>query len=216
MTPFEKAIQHENSGEYGKARELLEQCAASQCHDEGDLAFHLGWCLENDTNGDRAYVLRLYEQAFAQAPSPVVRVNSAFRSGWVLMQDRDHDRAEASFYKAIELAERMHLDHELYHYSLFWRAVCLENKGQYLKAIESHKLVQRLSLILSPESRYREIICHNQVGRYDAALGACRSFPAHVPDGFDSHRYAVLYDLVKKEEATLISCLGRDSGTGIF
>jgi len=210
-TLFTKAIAHVNAGEFSKARGLFEQCVAEQCHDQGDLAFHLGWCLENDPDGDRIAVLRYYEQAFVQAPALVTRVNSAFRSGWIVMQDRDHERAESFFQKAVELAERVHLDNELYHYALFWRAVCLENKGQYLSAIEHHKRVQRLSPVLSPESRYREIICHNQVGRYEEALGACRSFLAHAKEGLGSHRYAELHDLVKKEEAMLIRCLGQNT-----
>ncbi len=201
------------AGEFSKARELLEQCAAVQCHDQGDLAFHLGWCLENEPDGDRLIVLQHYENALAEATSLIVRVNSAFRSGWVLMQGRDHERAEASFRKAVELAERSHLDHELYYQALFWHAVCLENKGLYLDATQRHKLVQRLSPILAPESLYREIICHNQVGQYEEALMLCRSYLASAPAGFDPRRYVELCDLVRKEEVLLERCLGEDSAS---
>jgi len=206
-TLFAKAVEHEMAGEFSKARELLEQCAAVQCHDQGDLAFHLGWCLENEPDGDRLSALQHYEQAFAEAPALVTRVNSAFRIGWVLMQDRAHERAESAFRKAVELAERSHLDHQVYHYALFWYAVCLENRGQYLDAVERHRLVQRLSPVLAPESCYREIISHNQVGQYEEALMLCRSYPASAPEGFDPLRYAELYNLAKKEEALLVLCL---------
>jgi tetratricopeptide (TPR) repeat protein len=208
MTLYEKAVQFENAGEFGKAFELLKLCLAGNGHDRGDLAFHMAWCLENDTNGDRSSALQYYEQAFAEARSLAVRVNSAFRSGWVLMQERDHERAEAAFRKAAALAERSHLDNELYHNALFWHAVCLENKGQYLDAVERYRLVQQLSPILAPESRYREILCHNQVGRYEEALALCRACSAQAPAGFDQRRYAELYDLAKKEEALLVRCLG--------
>ena len=208
-TLFDKAVEQEAAGEFNKALGFLEQCAATQCYDQGDVAFHLGWCLENIADGDRAIVLRYYEQAAAESSSVMTRINGSFRAGWVLMQDRDHERAEAAFRKAVELAERSHLDHELYHYALFWHAVCLENKGQYLDAAESHRLVQRLSPVLAPESRYREIICHSHVGRYEEALGVCRTYPALAPAGFDPRRYAELYDLAKKEEALLVRCLGK-------
>jgi tetratricopeptide (TPR) repeat protein len=216
MTLFTRAVELEKTGEFGKAREFLEQCAAVQCHDRGDVAFHLGWCLENEPDSDRIAVLQHYELAFAEAPALVTRVNSAFRSGWVLMQDRDYERAEVSFRKAVELAERSRLDGELHHHALFWHAVCLENKGQYLDAVQRHRLVKRLSPVLAPESRYREILCHNQVGRYEEALALCRAYPSLAPAGFDPRRYSELYDLAKKEEALLVRCLGGDiAGKGV-
>jgi len=210
-TLFESALRHEIAGEYEKALDYLRQCQSELGHDRGDLAFHLGWCLENIAASDRALVLRYYEQATAESSSDITRVNGAFRAGWVLMQDRDHEKAEAAFRKAIDLAEQSHLNNELYHTALFWHAVCLENRGQYLDAAQRHRLVQQLAPLLAPESRYREIICHNQVGRYDEALAVCRTFPAQAPAGFDPRRFAELYDVTKKEEALLVQCLGEDT-----
>jgi tetratricopeptide (TPR) repeat protein len=210
MTPFGKAIQLENAGEYGKARELLEQCAAVQCHDQGEVFFHIGWCLEQDPQGDRALVVSNYEQAAAKAPTGLTRVNAFFRAGWVLLHEGQYERAEDSFRHAVSLAEQHHPDHELYRQALFWHASCLENLGQYLDAAERHRLVQRLSPTLAPESHYREIICRNQVGRYEDALTLCRAYPAQAPANFDPRRYAELYDLVKTEESLLRRCVGED------
>lgn len=209
-TPFEAALRHENAGEYRKALDYLRQCRSEQNHDRGDLAFHIGWCLENDRDGDGAEVLRCYEQASSEASSLEVRVNGSFRAGWVLMQKSEYRKAAEAFKKAVDLAEQSHLDHDLCHHALFWFAVCLEHLGQYLDAARYHKIVQNRSSILASESRYREIICHNQVGRFDAALQACREFPKQEPAGFDPRRHAELHDLAKKEEALLVRCLSED------
>lgn len=210
MTPFEKAVQYENAGEYGKALELLRQCLSEDGHDKGNLYFHCGWCLENDRSGDRSMAVRFYDQASGEAASVLVRVNGSFRAGWILLQEKDYGKAAAAFKQAISIAEQMYLDHDLYHQAAFWYAVCLEHLGQYIEAAVRYAAVQRLSASLAPESRYREIICHNQVGRYEAALRVCRSFPEHAPDGFDSNRYAELRELVKNEESLLLRCLSED------
>jgi tetratricopeptide (TPR) repeat protein len=206
---FEAALQHENAGEYEKALEYLKQCQSEQSHDRGDLAFHIGWCLENDRDGDRAEVLRYYERAYSEASSPAVRVNGSFRAGLVLMQNGEYKKAAEAFKKAEDLAEQSHLDHDLCHHVLFWHAVCLEHLGQYLEAARCHGLVQRRSSVLAPESRYREIICHNQVGHFEEALRVCREFPKQGPASFDPQRYAELRNLAKKEAALLVRCLGR-------
>jgi tetratricopeptide (TPR) repeat protein len=210
-TLFETALGCEQAGEFDKARHFLEQCAVSECCDKGDLAFHLGWCLENTADSDRSLVLGYYEQAAEEASSDATRTNSLFRYGWVLMQNRNHEMAEVAFRKATDLAERSHLDDELYHTALFWHAVCLEYRGQYIAAAERHRKVRRLSPLLAPESCYREIICHNQVGRYDDALAVCRTFPAQAPAGVDHGRFAELYEAAKKEEALLVRCIDEDA-----
>ncbi len=209
-TLFEAALQHENAGEYEKALDYLRQCQSEQGHDRGDLAFHIGWCLENDRDGDRAEVLRYYEQASGEASSVEVRVNGSFRAGWVLMRDKDYGKAAAAFKKAIFIAEQIHLDHDLYHQTVFWYALCLEHLGQYLEAAQRYGAVQRLSASLAPEAGYRELLCHNQVGRYDESLRVCGTFPVQAPGGFDPRRYAELYELVKKEENLLHQCLAED------
>jgi tetratricopeptide (TPR) repeat protein len=206
-TLFEAALRHEKAGEYDKALDYLRQCQSELSHDRGDLAFHIGWCLENGRDGDGDEVLRYYEQAFSEASSPVVRVNGSFRAGWVLMQNNEYKKAADAFKKAEDLAEQSHLDHDLCHHVLFWHAVCLEHLGQYLEAARYHDLVQRRSSVLAPESRYREIVCHNQVGHFEEALRVCREFPKQGPAGFDPLRYALLRQQVKKEEVLLLSCI---------
>src|SRR3990172_1184097 len=103
---FKKAVKHEKAGEFVEAHRLLERSRAEQCHDPGDIAFHLGWCLENISGGDRALAVRFYEEAAVKASTDLARTNSLFRAGWVLMQDGDHDRAEAFFRRAVDLAAR--------------------------------------------------------------------------------------------------------------
>jgi tetratricopeptide (TPR) repeat protein len=207
---FEAALQHENAGEFEKALAFLRLCQSEQGHDRGDLAFHVGWCLENDHDGDRAEVLRCYEQASREASSLEVRVNGSFRVGWILMQEKDYGKAAAAFKKAVSIAECSHRDHDLYHQAAFWCALCLEHLGQYLEAAQLYIAVQHLSASLAPEAGYREILCHNQVGRYDESLRVCGSFSAQSPGGFDTRRYAELYELVKKEEILLNRCLAED------
>jgi tetratricopeptide (TPR) repeat protein len=209
-TLFEAALQHENAGEYAKALDYLRQCQYEQCHDGGDLAFHIGWCLENEREGDREEVLRYYERASSEASSVEVRVNGSFRAGWVLMQEKDYGKAAAAFKKAVSIAEQMHFDHDLYHQAVFWNALCLEHLGQYLEAAQRYGAVQRVSASLAPEAGYRELLCHNQVGRYDESLRVCGTFPVQSPSGFDPRRYAELYELVKKEEHLLHRCLDED------
>ena len=210
MTHYESAIQYENAGEYGKALEIFQRCLTGGGHDKGDLAFHLGWCLEHDPEGDRASVLQYYDQAFASAPSLVMRVNSAFRSGWVLLQGKEEEKAAAAFQRVIALAEQENFDHDLYHQALFWSAVCLERQGRYLEAAHQYGVVQRLSADLVPESCYRLIVCCNQVGKFESALEACRAFPLDVPSGSDPRRFSELSALVRKEESLLLQCLSED------
>jgi len=211
MTLYEKAVQYENAGEFGKAFELLRQCLSARCHDEGEIHFHLGWSLEQDPKGDRAAIVSSYEQAAVKAPAILMRVNAFFRAGWVLLHEREYARAAGSFRCAVDLAERSGLDHDLLPQALHWGAVCLEQTGQYLEAAAHYARVQGLSPLLAPESHYREILCHNQVGQYAEALAVCRSFPGAAPEGFDAARYSELLAQVRKEETLLVRCLAEES-----
>ncbi len=210
MTPFEKAIHHENAGEYDKAAELLRQCLSERGHDEGEIYFYLGWCLEQDPKGDRAAVVSSYEQAAVKASEVLMRVNAFFRSGWVLLHEREYERAAGSFRRAVDLAARSSLRHDLVHQAIHWSAVCLEQTGQYLEAAACYARVQGLSPLLAPESSYREILCRNQVGQYAEALAVCRSFPGAAPEGFDAARYSELFAKVRQEEALLARCLAEE------
>ncbi len=204
-TLFHQALTLEYEGRFAEAFELFQKCFADPTFDEGDISFHCGWCLENEKKQHQA--LMLYAKAAELTRIPSCKLNSYFRSGWVLMHEKDFVKAADMFRYAIEYGELVHLQNETYEHAVYWYALCLESQGLYLEALKWYRLAQAASMQLDPESRYRQIVCLNQVGLFNDALNVCRTFDAPAPDDFDNQRYETLRNEVRKEREMLEACL---------
>lgn len=211
---FQAALDCEAAGEFRKAYELLTQCLSDTGRAPGEIAFHRGWCLENCADADRERAIGFYEQAAEKASDDALKSNACFRSGWLLLQQKEHGKAASSFKKVLDLARQAQIDSDLYHQTLFWYAVCLEHLGRYIEAAHCHDTVRQLSSKLSPESVYRKILCHNQVGNYEAAAAECRWFQRECPEGFSPSRFDQLAELIKKEELLLSRSLKESQPVG--
>jgi tetratricopeptide (TPR) repeat protein len=109
--------------------------------------------------------------------------------------------------RALASAESAGLRHELCGHALYWRSGCLENQGFYFEAIAGYQKTARNTPGLAPECDFREIVCLNHIGRYEEALGVCRSLGAEPPAGFDPRRFEEIRDAVEGERALLERCL---------
>ena len=204
---FDRAVWLEQSGAYSEAFELLEECLREEHPGTGEVLFHIGWCLEHVSGGSgRAF--QSYKDASNSLSPSATRVNCFFRMGWLLLHEKDYATAARMFRRAIDDAERIDLETNLYHNAVYWYAVALENQSLFLNALEGYRLVQRLSAQLNPEARYREMCCLNQVGLFEDALRVCQSFQEEPPAGFAVSRYAELRTLARTEATLLIRCLG--------
>ena len=117
---FDQAIKLESEGHYSRALKLFEILLKSNGHDKGDLLFHCGWCLENLNSENKETILKFYDKAAQTTTIPISRMNSYFRSGWLMMQEKDYQGANSYFHKAMAIHEEEWVDDELYHQSLYW------------------------------------------------------------------------------------------------
>lgn len=204
---FEEALNLERQGAYARALEIFRELSSVAEVDRGDMLFHCGWCLENDPDGDREEALRYYQLAAETAVNPVVRMNSHFRAGWLLLHDRDYAAAAAAFHQAITLHEHHPVHEGIYQDAVYWYALSLEMQGMYLAAIRWYEKAREISPRLNPESRYRQILCLNRVGAFEEALALCHTFDHDPPKGFDIDRYRELCHLVAQERQMLETSL---------
>ncbi len=204
-TMFHQALTLEYEGRFADALELFERCLDDPTFDEGDLHFHCAWCLENEKRMREA--LLRYARAADLTRIPSCKINSFFRSGWILMHEKDTVQAAEMFRNAVDYGELVGLKNETYRQGLYWYAVCLEAQGRCLEALTWYRLAQASSPQLDPESRRRQLACLVHVGLYDEALDVCRTFDAPCPEEFDAERYAALQAEVENERAILEACL---------
>jgi tetratricopeptide (TPR) repeat protein len=204
-TMFHQALTLEYEGRYADALALFRRCLDDPTFDEGDIVFHCAWCLENEKRVSEA--LRLYAHAAETTQIPSCKINCFFRSGWILLHEKDHAQAAEMFRRAIDYGDLVGLKNETYQHALYWYAVCLETLGRYLEALTWYRLAQAASPQLDPESRLRQLMCLVHVGMYDEALEVCRTFDAPCPEDFAEERYAVLQAEVQKERTLLEASL---------
>jgi tetratricopeptide (TPR) repeat protein len=204
-TMFHQALTLEYEGRFAEALELFERCFEDPTFDEGDLYFHRAWCLENQNRKREA--LLLYARAADLTRIPQCKINCLFRSGWILMHEKDAVQAAQMFRSAIDYGDLVELKNETYRHALYWYAVCLETQGRPLEALTWYRLAQASSPQLDPESRRRQLACLVHVGLYDEALDVCRTFDAPCPEDFTPERYAALRTEVENERAILEACL---------
>ena len=202
-----QATKLEREQKYAEALVLFQQLRRGNRGDVGEILFHCGWCLERLDEGNRRRALRYYGKASQCLPVSPSLVNTYFRMGWLAFHDKDYAAASPSFLRAIDEAERIHLQTDLYHNSVYWYAVSLESQGLFLEALKWYRLTIRVAPLFEPEARYREICCLNQIGEFEDALIRCHSFHPESPSGFDTHRYEELRSLVEAETTLLIGCL---------
>lgn len=200
-TLYHRALALEHEGRFAEAFRLFEQCAEDATFDEGDLAFHCGWCLENA--GETARALEFYERAASLARVPACKLNSYFRAGWLLMHAKETIAAADFFRYVVDYGDLVDLRNDAYQHGMYWYAHCLEVSGRYLDALTWYRRVQELAPQLDPESRLRQIFCLVHTGQFNEALNVCRTFDAPVPEGFDPQRYTALRDVVGTEHRML-------------
>jgi hypothetical protein len=70
-----------------------------------------------------------------------------------------NQQAIEAFKNAIQIGHSEGNYESIYQEALYWCAVCLESEKTYLDAIYLYRAVQDISILLNPESRYREIKC---------------------------------------------------------
>jgi tetratricopeptide (TPR) repeat protein len=208
---YSEAITAERLGKFALALQMFLETIEQGTDDEGELYFHCGWCLEQDDRGNKLKALFYYQKAAIYAHSPACKINGFFRAGWLLMQSKEFAKAATMFRSAVDYGELVDVRTEAYHHAAFWYASCLESLALYLDAIRWYRFVEALDPRLDPESRYREIICLNQVGSFEEAYRVCLSFESPSSADFDRQRYDDLCALVKKEKEILYACLSESS-----
>jgi tetratricopeptide (TPR) repeat protein len=204
-THLHQALVLEQDGRFSEALELFLRCLDDPAFDEGDMHFHCGWCLENVSRKQEA--LHRYAHAAALTRIASCKLNSFFRSGWILMHDRNYLQAGVMLYRAVEYGDLVNLKNETYQHAMYWYAHCLEVQAHYLEALQWYRLVGQLAPQLDPESRFRQIHCLIRIGRFEEALRVCETFDAAPPAAFDDLRYIVLRTEVLNERTMLESAL---------
>lgn len=204
---FDLALLYEQQSDYRRAYQLFQECIYKEGVDSGDVFFHCAWCLEQSGESDPQKVIALYRKAARQTRISIVRMNSYFRAGWILLQERHYRKAGEYFRKVVELAERHQDWNDISCNALYWYALTLENQGHYLEALRWHRKVQSLSERFLPESRFRELLCHVRIGAFEEALHVCQKFTEPPPPGFDPNRYLELQQQVEQEKQLLEAAL---------
>ena len=210
LSLYEQALKYEREGNYARAFNLFQECLAGQEYERGDLLFHCGWCLEQEDSRDMRQALSFYREAAETGENLTCKMNSLFRAGWLLMHEKDYPAAAEYYHRVIRLGNAAAICDEIYHNALYWLAVSLEAQGQYIEALKCYRAVQKISALLNPESRFREINCLNQIGSFSEALTVCKSFEEPPPTGFDEARYRELRALADKEYRALETCLSEE------
>lgn len=210
LSLYEQALEYERQGNYTRAFNLFHECLERQECDRGDILFHCGWCLEQEDGRDVRQALSFYREAAEASENITCKMNSLFRAGWLLMHEKDFTLAAQYYLRAIRLGDRATAFDEIYQSALYWLAVSLEAQGQYIEALKCYRAVQKITPLLTPESRFREINCLNQIGSFAEALAVCRSFEEPPPAGFDEARYRELRALAIRECQMLETCLSEE------
>lgn len=201
------AISLEQKRDYAGAFVLFQQLRRKNQSEIGEVLFHCGWCLEQLGEANRWRAIQYYRKASRCLTASPLLVNTFFRTGWLSFHDKDYAAAASSFFRAIGEAERINLQTDLYHNSVYWYAVSLESQGLFLEALKWYRLAIRVAPLFEPEARYREICCLNQIGAFEDALAGCHAFQSEPPAEFNLNRYKELRSLAEAEATLLTRCL---------
>jgi len=203
---YDLAVNFKQAGYFKVAYPMFRECLEDSEQDYGNILFQCGWCVEHLDEIDNSLAVSYYLRAGAESADAVCRMNGFFRAGWLLMHFNRNEQAIEAFKNAIQIGHSEGNYDSIYQEALYWSAVCLESENRFLDAIYLYRVVQDISAILNPESRYREIKCLLTVGLFDEALQICKSFDILTPPGFSSERYNELKNLVEKEKVLLSEC----------
>lgn len=173
--------------------------------DKADLYFHLAWCSEQEDSSNTEQTIDYYKQCIENTESSALAGNANFRIAWVLMHNNDYQNAQIYFHDAIHCLEQE--QNNIYFDAIYWYAVCLERHGRYLEALKYYQSLDNQPELMF-ESFYRQIICCNHVGDFEAALQICdRFFTKNMAEIVDKNRYAELEKMVQTEKDSLVNLL---------
>jgi len=203
---YELAVKFKQAGYFKVAYPMFRECLEDNDLDYGNILFECGWCVEHLDDVDNSLAVSYYLRAGRESADPLCRMNSFFRAGWLLMHFNRNEQAIEAFKNAIQTGHSEGNYESIYQEALYWCAVCLESESRFLDAIYLYRAVQDISILLNPESRYREIKCLLAVGLFNEALQLCESFNVLPPTSFSIERYNELKNLAEEEKALLSEC----------
>ena len=173
--------------------------------DKANLYFHLAWCSEQEGSGNTEQIIDSYKQCIKKTESSALAGNANFRIAWVLMQNDDYQNAQIYFHNTIHGLEQE--QNNTYFHATYWYAVCLERHGGYLEALKYYQSLDNQPELMF-ESFYRQIICCNHVGDFEAALKICETFLSkNTAEIVDKNRYTELEKMVETEKDSLVNLL---------
>jgi tetratricopeptide (TPR) repeat protein len=200
---YELAIKFKQAGYFKVAYPMFRECLEDRNLDYGNILFECGWCVEHLDDVDNSLAVSYYLRAGKESADPLCRMNGFFRAGWLLMHFNRNEQAIEAFKNAIQIGHSEGNYESIYQEALYWCAVCLEAEKRYLDAIYLYRAVKDISILLNPESRYREIKCLLAIGLFNEALKLSKSFNVLPPPGFSVKRYNELKSLAEEEGSFL-------------
>ena len=203
---YKLAIKFKQAGYFKVAYPMFRECLEDKDLDYGNILFECGWCVEHLDDVDNSLAVSYYLRAGKESTDSLCRMNGFFRAGWLLMHFNRNVQAIEAFKNAIQTGHSEGNYESIYQEALYWCAVCLESEKRYLDAIYLYRAVKDISILLNPESRYREIKCLLAIGLFTEALQLFDSFNDLPPTGFSVERYNELMNLVEEEKILLNDC----------
>jgi tetratricopeptide (TPR) repeat protein len=171
--------------------------------DKAELYFHLAWNYEQQGSSNTEQTIDYYKQCIKKTESSALAGNANFRIAWVLMHNNDYQNAQIYFHNAIHCLEKE--QNHIYYDAIYWYAFCLERHGGYLEALKYYQCLDNHSELMF-ESFYRQIICRNHVGDFEAALKICETFLSkNTAEIVDKNRYTELEKMLQTEKDSLVN-----------
>ena len=202
--PWREAVELESQGQYRRARQRFTECLGARGIDEGDVHFHLGWCLEAD--GERSGAFAHYLQAAALSAAAPVVANATYRAAALALGDGDFARAMALLERSREASASSAALGGLRLHAAYWLGVCCERESRVLDALELYEeAAQSSEAGLRAEARYRRLQGLASIGAFDAALRVAEEL-IDSDDGRDDN-VARLARLATEERRQLLFAL---------
>jgi len=201
------ALELEEKKMFSSAYEMFQQCLKQGTADIGDVLFHCGWCFEMQYGSESEEALIYYSEGIEVSDENICKMNCCFRSGWILMHLKNYPKAVENFIQSRTIGLQNQMINSIYYDASYWLAICLEAQAYYLDALKLHREIQTSENINSIESKWREICCLNQIGRYDLALQACNDFYSMNSNKINKIRFIELSSLVDREKKILFQII---------
>ena len=204
---YQQALSAERNREYTTAIGLFKCCLSFRGVDEGDLSFHVGWCIEQRDGVTASEALEWYEVATNKALEAGCRVNAWFRAGWIHMHRKETRKAVSMYRQAVAEGDLSSCINEPYCHAVYWLGACFEAEGFFADAGKQYRRAAALCPSLLPEAILREMRSLIAIGCYEKALEVSREFPLVPPAGVDRVRFEELKSSVESEQAALKKCM---------